>query len=138
LLSGKYRRDAPVTDSARSDYTGPTEADYPIIETVAEVAAELATTPAAVALAWLLARPGTVVPIIGARRIGHLTDNLAGLETRLRPEHLDRLTQVSAPTLNYPAPMHGPQRAMLQFAGTAVDGENSGVYPPPLTSAVRY
>jgi len=28
----------------------------------------------------LRARPGTVVPILGARRLGHLEDNLAGLE----------------------------------------------------------
>jgi hypothetical protein len=49
-----------------------------------------------------------------------------------------RLDEVSAPALNYPAPMHGPQRAMLQFAGTTVDGESSAVYPPLLESDVRY
>jgi aryl-alcohol dehydrogenase (NADP+) len=49
-----------------------------------------------------------------------------------------RLDEVSAPVLNYPAPMHGPQRAMLQFAGTTVDGESSAVYPPLLESDVRY
>ncbi|WP_241961865.1 hypothetical protein [Rhodococcus opacus] len=59
----------------------------------------------------LRARSGTVVPI---------------------------LDEVSAPTLNYPAPMHGEQRAMLQFAGTTVDGESSTVYPPLLQSDVRY
>jgi hypothetical protein len=48
------------------------------------------------------------------------------------------LDEVSAPTLNYPAPMHGAQRAMLQFAGTTVDGVESAVYPPLLQSAVRY
>ncbi len=40
--------------------------------------------------------------------------------------------------LNYPAPMHGAARAMLQFAGTTVDGEASTVYPPLLQSDVRY
>jgi predicted oxidoreductase len=67
-------------------------------------------------LAWLRARPGTVVPIVGARR----------------------LDGVSAPVLNYPAPMHGALRAMLQFAGTTVDGEPSAVYPPLAESDVRY
>jgi hypothetical protein len=56
----------------------------------------------------------------------------------LRPEHLRVLDEVSAPTLDYPAPMHGALRAMLQFAGTTVDGETSSVYPPLLQSAVRY
>jgi hypothetical protein len=48
------------------------------------------------------------------------------------------LDEVSAPTLNYPAPMHGAQQAMLQFAGTTVDGETSTVYPPLAQSDVRY
>jgi len=40
--------------------------------------------------------------------------------------------------LNYPAPLHGPLRAMLQFAGATVDGEPSAVYPPLTESGVRY
>ena len=43
-----------------------------------------------------------------------------------------------APALNCPAPMHGALRAMLQFAGTTVDGETSTVYPPLEQSDVRY
>ncbi len=34
--------------------------------------------------------------------------------------------------------MHGALRAMLRFAGTTVDGETGGVYPPLLQSDVRY
>lgn len=56
----------------------------------------------------------------------------------LSPSDLARLDEVSAPTLDYPAPMHGAQRAMLQFAGATVDGEPSTVYPPLLRSSVRY
>jgi aryl-alcohol dehydrogenase (NADP+) len=78
------------------------------------------------------------VPIIGARCLSHLTDNLAGLDVTLTPEHLRTLAELSAPTLDYPAPMHGSLRAMLQFAGTTVDGETSAVYPPLLESDVRY
>ena len=48
------------------------------------------------------------------------------------------LDEVSTPVLNYPAPMHGAQRAMLQFAGATVDGEESTVYPPLLATDVRY
>jgi aryl-alcohol dehydrogenase (NADP+) len=89
-------------------------------------------------LAWLRSRQGTVVPIVGARRLEHLTSNLAGLEISLSAEQLGRLDAVSAPTLNYPAELNGDMRAMLQFAGTTVDGEASGVYPPLLQSDVRY
>ncbi|MFJ9543935.1 aldo/keto reductase [Streptomyces sp. NPDC101225] len=139
FLSGKYRRNTEVTDSARRTLIGgPDESEFTVIEAVASLASELGATPAAVSLAWLLARAGTVVPIIGARRLEHLQDNLAGLEVSLSPGQVQMLDEVSAPVLNYPAPMHGDLRAMLQFAGTTVDGEASTVYPPLLQSDVRY
>ncbi|GAS89655.1 aldo/keto reductase [Mycolicibacterium brisbanense] len=139
FLSGKYRRGAEVVDSARAAYVGgPDDAQYDVIETVADIADELETSSAAVALAWLRARTGTVVPIIGARRLAHLESNLAGLDVVLRPDQLTRLDKVSAPTLDYPADLNGAMRAMLQFAGTTVDGQTSGVYPPLLASDVRY
>jgi aryl-alcohol dehydrogenase-like predicted oxidoreductase len=139
FLSGKYRRGAVIADSARAAFVGgPSEAEFVVIDAVNAVADELATTPSAVALAWLRARPGTVVPILGARRLAHLEGNLAALDVTLRPEHLRILDEVSAPELNYPAPMHGELRAMLQFAGCTVDGVPSGVYPPLLQSDTRY
>ena len=70
--------------------------------------------------------------------MAHLEDNLAAVDVTLRPEQLRALDDVSAPTLNYPAEVNGATRAMLQFAGTTVDGESSTVYPPLLQSAVRY
>ncbi|WP_329377900.1 aldo/keto reductase [Streptomyces sp. NBC_01716] len=139
FLSGKYRRGAEVTDSARSAFVGgPSESEYAVIDTVAAIADELGTSSAAVSLAWLRAREGSVVPIVGARRVEHLENNLVALETTLSPEHVRALDEASVPTLDYPAPMHGGQRAMLQFAGTTVDGQESAVYPPLLQSDVRY
>ncbi|HEX4221672.1 MAG TPA: aldo/keto reductase [Pseudonocardiaceae bacterium] len=139
FLSGKYRRGADVIDSARTAFVGgPSEAEFLVIDAVAVIADELGTSSAAVALAWLRAQPGAVVPIVGARRVAHLAANLAGLDVTLSPEQIRRLDEVSAPTLDYPAPMRGELRAMLQFAGTTVDGEPSTVYPPLLASAVRY
>ena len=137
--AGQQRAGFLEADSARTAFVGgPGEDEFVVIDAVAAVAGELGTTSAAVALAWLRAREGTVVPILGARRVEHLENNLAGLEVTLSPEHLQALDEVSAPTLNYPAPMHGALRAMLQFAGTTVDGETSSVYPPLLQSDVRY
>lgn len=139
FLSGKYTRGAAVTDSARAAFVGgPDDAQFAVIDAVADVAAAVGATSAAVALAWLRAREGTVVPILGARRTAHLEDNLAGVDLTLAAAHLARLDEVSAPVLNYPAPMHGAQQAMLQFAGATVDGTASAVYPPLLQSDVRY
>jgi aryl-alcohol dehydrogenase-like predicted oxidoreductase len=139
FLSGKYRRGGQVADSARTPFVGgPDEAAFTVIEAVAAIADEFGTTSAAVSLAWLRAREGTVVPILGARRLEHLETNLAAMDVVLSEKNLRTLDEVSAPTLNYPAPMHGAQRAMLQFAGTTVDGEPSTVYPPLTQSDIRY
>ncbi|MHC9293934.1 aldo/keto reductase [Mycobacterium sp. LTG2003] len=139
FLSGKYRRGAEVADSARSAYVGgPTDSEFAVIDVVAKIAQELQTTSAAVALAWLRARPGTVVPIIGARKLDHLQANLTAFDVRLDGAHLQQLDDVSVPSLNYPAAVNGDTRTILQFAGCTVDGETSSVYPPLLASDVRY
>ncbi|MET4427218.1 aldo/keto reductase [Mycolicibacterium sp. 624] len=138
FLSGKYRRGEQVTDSARADFVGgPSEEQFAVIAVVASVAEEIDASPAAVSLAWLRSRPGTVVPIIGARRVEHLTGNLAGLDVTLSADQIRRLDEASTPVLNYPAELNGDLRAMLQFAGSTIDGEPSGVYPP-LLEGVRY
>ncbi|MEU7479962.1 aldo/keto reductase [Lentzea sp. NPDC042327] len=137
FLSGKYRRDGRVGDSERVKFVGgPGEAEFRVIDVVVEVAEEVGASAAAVSLAWLRQRAGTVVPIIGARRLEHLESNLE--EVVLSGEQLRRLDEVCAPELGYPAPLHGELRAMLQFAGATVDGEASTVYPPLLLSDVRY
>ncbi|MFS8098143.1 aldo/keto reductase [Lentzea alba] len=137
FLSGKYRRDVQVSDSERAKFVNaPTEEEFKVIDVVNEIAEQHGTTAAAVSLAWLKARKGTVVPIIGARKLEHLESNLA--EVMLTQEQEAKLSDVSKPDLNYPAPLHGELRAMLQFAGTTVDGEASGIYPPLLQGSVRY
>ncbi|WP_086665490.1 aldo/keto reductase [Lentzea kentuckyensis] len=137
FLSGKYRRNVQVSDSERAKYVSPpSEEDFKVIDVADGIAEQLGTTTAAVSLAWLRQREGTVVPIIGARRLKHLESNLQ--EVTLTEDQLRALDEVSEPDLNYPAPLHGGLRAMLQFAGTTVDGEASGIYPPLLQSSVRY
>lgn len=140
FLSGKYRRDSAAVDSARAAFVGggPSESDFDVIEAVAGIADELETSSAAVALAWLRARPGTVVPIIGARRMEHLESNVEALGVELTSEQLKLLDEASAPVLSYPAEVNGEVRASLQFAGTTVDGETSTVFPALLAGDARY
>ena len=96
------------------------------------VADEVGATPSAVALAWLRTRPGVTAPILGPRRLDHLTANLAGLDLDLTEAQLSSLDEVSRPQLNYPYDLNRQTGAMLQFAGTTVDGVASTVYPPLL------
>lgn len=67
-----------------------------------EIAEDHDVSPARVALAWLLARPGITSVIIGARTDEQLADNLAAAELELSDEDIARLEAVSRPPLTYP------------------------------------
>jgi pyridoxine 4-dehydrogenase len=58
---------------------------------VAEIAREIDATPSQVALAWLLHRSPTIVPIPGTSSVRHLRENLGALDVRLSPEQFARL-----------------------------------------------
>jgi diketogulonate reductase-like aldo/keto reductase len=115
----------------------PSEAEYDVIDTLAQVAEEAGAGSAAVALAWLRTRPAVTSILVGPRKLDHLEDNLAGLEVTLTPAQLAALDQASAPTLNYPAELNGRVGRMLMYAGATVDGEKTEVYPP-LLNGERY
>lgn len=55
---------------------------------------ELGEPPAAVALAWLLSRPGVTAPIIGPRTVEQLQVSLRALEIRLGDAELARLDEI--------------------------------------------
>ena len=120
VLSGKFRReDAGTAASDRGVRVTSrlTERTFTILDEVKRVAAAMGTTPAMVALAWVQARPGGASTIIGARRLDQLDANLAALDLRLAPEHVQALDDVSKPALNFPA----------NFLGGAVNFMHNGL-----------
>ncbi|HSN29561.1 MAG TPA: aldo/keto reductase [Kofleriaceae bacterium] len=93
---------------------------------VKEVAAELRAAPAQVALAWVLAQPGVTSPIIGARSLAQLEDNLGALALTLSHEHLARLAAASALELGYPHDMLArPMTRAVMFGTALVEGLNA-------------
>ena len=108
LLSGKYRRgqDAPAGTRRAAEWTEPPIYDedklYDTIEAVVEVAEGRGVSPAQVALAWLLERPGITSVIVGARTDDQLADNLAAATLSLSAEETALLEAVSRPPLIYP------------------------------------
>lgn len=62
-----------------------------LADQVAAVASEAGTTPAQVALAWLLSRGPDVVPIPGTKRIARLEENLAAAAVALSEDQLAQL-----------------------------------------------
>ena len=76
-----------------------------IANTVSEVAAEIGSTPAQVALRWVMDRPGVTSTILGARTADQLDDNLGCLDLELDADHRTRLDQVSEIELGFPHDM---------------------------------
>ena len=92
LARGKLTRpwtEAPPTRRAETDqfgktlYRGAEESDRAIVGAVEAVAKARGVAMAQVALAWVLAKPGVTAPIIGASKMAHLEDALAGLTMKL-------------------------------------------------------
>ncbi|MBZ0185561.1 MAG: aldo/keto reductase [Candidatus Obscuribacterales bacterium] len=125
VLAGKYKReDAETVSPNRGEWVKAhlTDRNFDIVETLAQVADQLDSTPARVALAWLLKKPAISSPIIGARTVEHLEDNIKSLELELNREQVERLDEVSKPSLNFPHEFvknAGP----FGYGGTTINGE---------------
>jgi aryl-alcohol dehydrogenase-like predicted oxidoreductase len=113
-LSGKFRRgmteppeDSRVKvaeekgwDETWSAYNN--EHTWTVLDTLFAVAKETGKTPAQVAINWLMNRPSVTAPIIGARTMKQLEDNLGASGWSLGEMHTARLNQVSELSLSYP------------------------------------
>jgi aryl-alcohol dehydrogenase-like predicted oxidoreductase len=73
------------------------EEDFKIVAEVSAVAKAREVSNAQVALAWLLSKPVVSAPIIGATKMGHLTDAVAAVELQLTDEEIARLEQHYVP-----------------------------------------
>ena len=72
-------------------------ANVALVEPVKRVAAAHDCTPAQVALAWLLAKGGDIVPIPGTRRIDHLEANARAVDLALSVEDIAALDAACPP-----------------------------------------
>jgi aryl-alcohol dehydrogenase-like predicted oxidoreductase len=70
-----------------------------ILAALQEVAREAKATPAQVALAWLMARPGVTAPIASATAVEQLRELAAATRLDLAPDAIEKLTQASAETV---------------------------------------
>ncbi|PSQ41667.1 aryl-alcohol dehydrogenase [Halobacteriales archaeon QS_9_68_42] len=102
FLTGKYDREAGLTgeslaaESSRFEASYLTEANFDAHDELDAVAEAVDATPAQVALAWLSAREGVTAPIVGARTVEQLEENLAAATVDLTDEQVDRLTAAAA------------------------------------------
>ena len=73
------------------------ELDFPVIDRLGEVAAGRGVSPAQLALAWLLHKPGVTAPIVGATKLEHLEDALAAERLDLSDAELASLEEPYVP-----------------------------------------
>lgn len=115
VLTGKYNKASPSPTKTSGTMTEKVERrldainsqkaneqNLKIASAVAEVAQQIGLTSSQVALAWLRTRPGSIVPILGARRVSQIRDNLSCLDITLPEEHIRRLDEASRIDLGFP------------------------------------
>jgi aryl-alcohol dehydrogenase-like predicted oxidoreductase len=132
MLTGKYRAGEEPQQGTRFAAPGPfqriwrtralNERNHAIVSLVLEEAAKLEVSPIALALAWNLARPGIVSPIIGPKSERQLKDNLAALDVVLPNETVERIDAASEPYLPYP---HDFMRMARQLTAMMVQQNSS-------------
>ena len=105
VLTGKYNPeteppgDSRIKDEAWGEWAAGFLSDrvYRLTEELSTLADQKGCTPSQIALAWVLAQPGVVSPIIGPRTMAHFEDNLGALKINLTPEEVDRLEKHTLP-----------------------------------------
>jgi aryl-alcohol dehydrogenase-like predicted oxidoreductase len=100
FLSGRITRpdDFGEDDFRRNHprFTGENFArNLDLVARVRELAAAKGVSPSQLAIAWVLAQGGDVVPIPGTKRRSYLEENAGALEVRLTPEDLAAIEEVA-------------------------------------------
>jgi aryl-alcohol dehydrogenase-like predicted oxidoreductase len=101
-LTGKYRRGEPAPAGSRMTVRPESyvhlrnDRTFAALEAFEEHAHGRGTTPAALALAWVLSHPHVTAVVIGPRRPEHLAPALEALELRLSPVELETIAELFA------------------------------------------
>jgi aryl-alcohol dehydrogenase-like predicted oxidoreductase len=123
VLTGKQLEAGGAKDSRQShpgmkQFMASDARKEAIVREVVALARECGHSPAQVALAWLRQRATPVIPIIGARQLAQVKDNLACVDIRLEPAFLQRLDAVSRIEMGFPHDIFANEMARsLSFGG---------------------
>jgi aryl-alcohol dehydrogenase-like predicted oxidoreductase len=90
------------------------------LDVASQIGEELGVTPAQVALAWV--RHQGVMPVLGARRVDQIRDNLAALDVRFDDDQLARLETATRPDLGYPHAWLDEDHRRALFSRAALEG----------------
>src|ERR1700720_2564061 len=117
VLSGKYHGEGKpdgggMTKEGMKEFLPEEQRTARIISAVKSVSEQVGRSMAQVALAWLRHQTVPVIPIIGARKVSQLQDNLASLDLELSAEQLKSLDGASRIELGFPQTIY--EREMVR------------------------
>jgi aryl-alcohol dehydrogenase-like predicted oxidoreductase len=97
FLTGKYRSQDDLSKSQRGGGVKKylNDRGFKILDGLDKVAKEYNTTPASVAIAWVIARPGITAPIASATSVKQLHETTKSIELTLGKDAIDMLTEAS-------------------------------------------
>ncbi len=98
FLSGKYRSEADLAKSPRGQGVKKylTPQGLRVLQALGAVAQEVGATPAQVALAWQIARPGITAPIASATSLAQLDELVRAAQLTLPADAIQRIDTASA------------------------------------------
>jgi len=98
-LTGKFNRGEAEEDARVGR---PPQKALDAAEVVMAIADAIGRSPAQVAINWVRQQSPNVIPILGARRLSQMEDNLGALDFQLSAEHVARLTATHPLQPEYP------------------------------------
>lgn len=117
LLSGKYGQKGDSADkpagrlhesSRRAKVLG--EKNLGVAESLSALARDIGCSPSQLALAWIAQRSATnLIPIVGARSVEQLKDNLGSIDIKLTKKQIEALDLLTALTPEYPQSLLGSE-----------------------------
>jgi aryl-alcohol dehydrogenase-like predicted oxidoreductase len=123
ILTGKYHGNGSSEAGRMSrqemrEFLPEQERTQRIISVLKSVAEHTGRSMPQVALAWLRQRPLPVIPILGARKVSQLQDNLASLELILSAEQVKSLDEASSIEMGFPYYLYNAEMTRaLAFGG---------------------
>jgi aryl-alcohol dehydrogenase-like predicted oxidoreductase len=122
VLSGKFTRQQEPETRTRIDPSSITERQRQVATTVQSVADDLGATPSQVAIAWIRTRSPAIHPIIGARSVDQLIDNLGAADIDLPVELVVQLEAGTEIDLGFPTTFISETSPWV-FGASALPGE---------------
>jgi aryl-alcohol dehydrogenase-like predicted oxidoreductase len=102
ILSGKYNKKNAPSDGRAAQQNAVSENDLELAAEVVKVAEEIGRTPSQVALNWVRQKSDILIPIIGARTVSQVEDNLGCLDFTLTNKQMSKLDDLGKIELGFP------------------------------------